>query len=63
MTTASEVCHTATTYSKNSVVEFAVRFIGKPCVYIDNTLEFDTVEDEIVWKYVADQLIRTWLIN
>jgi len=48
------------TYSKNSVVEFAVRFIGKPCVYIDNGLEFDTVEDEIVWKYVTDELVRLY---
>lgn len=49
-----------TTYSKNSAIELAVRFIGKPCVYIDNNLEFQTVEDEMVWKYVADELIRIY---
>lgn len=49
-----------TTYDKNSIVELAVRFIDKPCVYIDNNLEFKTVEDEMVWKYVADQLIQLY---
>jgi len=50
------------TYDKNSIVEMAVRFIGKPCVYIDNNLEYNE-EDNIVWGFIVKEFIRLYSPN
>jgi hypothetical protein len=47
-------------YIKNEVVEFAVRFIGKPCVYIENNLEHDDSESSDVWSFICSELIRLY---
>lgn len=52
------------TYDKNSIVEMAVRSIGKPCVYIDNNLDLQYDEqDNVVWNSIVKELIRLYSPN
>jgi len=51
-------------YDIYEVVGMAVRSIGKPCVYIDNNLDFDNDEqDNEVWNSVVKELIRLYSPN
>lgn len=54
-----------TTYDMREVVGMAVRaFIGKPCVYIDNSLDLDNEEQaNEVWNSVVKELIRLYSPN
>lgn len=40
----------------NEIQSLAVKQVGKPAVYVGNGLEYDTPQDDEIWKFIVSEV-------